>query len=140
MTISENIKHIRKIHKLNQEEFGARLGTVKSVISAYEIGKRTPNLEIVVKLSQEFDISVDDLLFTDLSKQSPKSKDPRMQKTAFEYAQDIENMKTSAEALEQAIGEDNLKLVLRVLTLRVKDLERVIKESDPELAKRHGIE
>ncbi len=53
---------LRKNSRMTQEELGARLGVVKSTIANYESGYRKPDDEILIKLSNIFDVTVDYLL------------------------------------------------------------------------------
>lgn len=56
------IKEYRKLAKLTQKELGKRIGVAESTISQYESGKRQPDYETLLKLSDYLGVSVDDLL------------------------------------------------------------------------------
>ena len=62
MSIGEKIKELRKREKLNQEEFGKKVGISKNAVWNYENGKREPSLEILTKISKAFDIPMIDIL------------------------------------------------------------------------------
>ena len=62
MSIGEKIKELRKSEKLNQEEFGKKVGISKNAVWNYENGKREPSLEILTKISNAFDMSLLEIL------------------------------------------------------------------------------
>ncbi len=62
MSIGEKIKELRKSEKLNQEEFGKKVGISKNAVWNYENGKREPSLEILTKISKAFDMSLLEIL------------------------------------------------------------------------------
>jgi len=70
-TLGEKIKSIRKLNKLNQNEFSSLIGISQGTLSELEQDKYRPSLETVMALKVKFDINVDWLLFeevTDLRK------------------------------------------------------------------------
>ena len=56
------LKEIRKKKKLNQLKVAFDLSISREAISYYENGKRSPNLELLVKLSEYFNVSIDYLI------------------------------------------------------------------------------
>ncbi len=56
------LREIRKKAGLTMKELGLRVGCSESAISQYETGKRQPDYETLLKLSDYFGVSVDDLL------------------------------------------------------------------------------
>ena len=60
--LSEKLKALRKRDNLTQEELAFELGVTKSVISAYERGKRMPSYDILIHLASMYDVSIDYLL------------------------------------------------------------------------------
>lgn len=61
-TLSYNIKYLRKIKKISQEELASRLGIKRSNIAAYESKNVEPRLRIILELAKLFDISVKSLI------------------------------------------------------------------------------
>ena len=59
---AENIKNLRKSRNLTQSELANRLGVNKSIISAYENQQRLPSIDMLIKLSLEFNVSMEYLL------------------------------------------------------------------------------
>ena len=61
----DRLRRLRKERKLTQKELAGRIGVKNSVISFYEVGDRTPSLEVLVKLSKALHVSTDVLLGLD---------------------------------------------------------------------------
>ena len=60
--IAENIRFFRKQAGLTQEELAARFGSRKTLISNYELGRNTPDIETLWELADIFDITIDELV------------------------------------------------------------------------------
>lgn len=69
--ISFNIRHLRELKKLSQERLADELNITRARLGAYEEGRNEPPLEILLRLSDYFHISVDALLRGDLRKTDP---------------------------------------------------------------------
>ena len=63
----DRLRRLRKERKLTQKELACLIGVKNSVISFYEVGDRTPSLEVLVKLSKALHVSTDVLLGLDKS-------------------------------------------------------------------------
>ena len=57
------LKEIRKQKKYSQLKVAMDLSISREVISHYENGKRSPDVEMLVKFSQYFQVSIDYLIF-----------------------------------------------------------------------------
>ena len=62
MDIGKQISNIRKERKLTQEEFGRLFHVTRQTVSNWENRRSFPDLQILVEISNEFDISLDTLL------------------------------------------------------------------------------
>ena len=62
MDIANQILNIRKEQKLTQEEFGRLFYVTRQTVSNWENGKSYPDLQILVDISNRFEISLDLLL------------------------------------------------------------------------------
>lgn len=58
----ERLRKLRKERNLTQRGLASLIGVKNSVISFYEVGDRTPSLEVLIKLSKALHISTDVLL------------------------------------------------------------------------------
>ena len=65
MNIGNQILNIRKENQLTQEEFGRLFHVTRQTVSNWENGKSYPDLQILVSMSNQFDISLDTLLKED---------------------------------------------------------------------------
>ena len=66
MNIGNQISTIRKEQGLTQEQFGSLFHVTRQTVSNWENGKSYPELQILVSISNQFDISLDTLLKEDL--------------------------------------------------------------------------
>lgn len=69
--IAKNIRILRDLKKLSQEQLAAELSINRSRLGAYEEGRNEPPIDMLVRLSTFFQISIDALVRGDLSKTSP---------------------------------------------------------------------
>ena len=58
----ENMRHLRKKKGMTMKELGELVGVAEITISAYETGKREPSLEILCKIADVLDVSLDMLV------------------------------------------------------------------------------
>lgn len=65
LKIAENIKFYRQGMKLTQEGLASLLNGKKSLVSNYENGYSTPDINTLVKLADIFDITLDELVGRD---------------------------------------------------------------------------
>ena len=61
MNIGNQILNIRKENQLKQEEFGKLFHVTRQTVSNWENGKRYPELQILVSISDQFCVSLDTL-------------------------------------------------------------------------------
>ena len=59
--MKNNIKELRKNRKLRQEDLAEKLGVTRQTIIAIENDKYDPTLELAMKISKFFGISVNDI-------------------------------------------------------------------------------
>lgn len=60
--LSENIKNLRKLKGLSQEELAARLNVVRQTVSKWEKGLSVPDADMLVSLAEALDTKVSILL------------------------------------------------------------------------------
>jgi len=63
MTISDRIKQLRQEKRWTQEELANKMGIKQKQISAYERGVNSPSTDILIKLAEVFDVTLDYLAF-----------------------------------------------------------------------------
>ena len=62
MNVGKNIAKFRKEKNLTQEELAKKINVSSKTISSYENNKNLPNIETLILLSQELDVSINDIL------------------------------------------------------------------------------
>ena len=65
--LKENIKSLRKSKRLSQEELAIKLNVVRQTISKWEQGLSVPDAEMLIKISEVFEIPVSTLLGENIS-------------------------------------------------------------------------
>jgi transcriptional regulator with XRE-family HTH domain len=63
----KNLKYLRKLRGLTQEEFAVKLQIKRSLLGAYEEERAEPRIDVLELLSDTFKVTLDDLLRKDLS-------------------------------------------------------------------------
>jgi transcriptional regulator with XRE-family HTH domain len=64
--VSNNIKYLRRLNGLTQEQFARKIGIKRSLLGAYEESRANPNLVNLKNMASAFGVSVDNLLKNDL--------------------------------------------------------------------------
>ncbi|MFZ1749445.1 MAG: helix-turn-helix domain-containing protein [Saprospiraceae bacterium] len=65
--LGQNIKYLRNKSKLSQQELSEKLSVPRSSLSDYERGHTQVSIDILIKLSDIFDVRIDDLIKSNLS-------------------------------------------------------------------------
>ena len=52
MTVHQNLRDLRQISGLTQEEAASRVGLTRQAISGYESGRRQPDMDMLLKLAE----------------------------------------------------------------------------------------
>lgn len=104
------IKILRDELKMTQQELADKLGGAKSSVAMYENEERKPSLEILIKLSEIFDCSIDYILAkTDIRKN--EKQDPLgLAKIGFNmdnYTPPTDKQKEQIRDLLEIILKDN---------------------------------
>jgi len=60
--LSENLKKLRAQKHLTQTQLAKKLGVAISTIASYENQDRLPSIEMLIKLSYEFNVTIEYLL------------------------------------------------------------------------------
>ncbi|WP_435415328.1 helix-turn-helix domain-containing protein [Polaribacter aestuariivivens] len=70
ITLNENISYLIDKNRFNQEEFAEILSVSRAVVSSWINGKGNPKYDKLLLISEKFNVSVDNLLKKDLSKEN----------------------------------------------------------------------
>lgn len=63
MAISDRIRQLRQEKRWTQAELGEKVGVHQKQVSAYERGANVPSTEVLIKLAEVFNVSLDYLAF-----------------------------------------------------------------------------
>lgn len=66
MKLGEKILNLRKRRGLSQEQLGEKINVTRQTISNWELGETSPNPEQLKLISQELNVSIDELLDNDI--------------------------------------------------------------------------
>ena len=62
MTLGEHITTLRKRKSLSQAALGKQIGTSGDIIGRYERGVITPSIDVIIKMAEALDVSLDFLV------------------------------------------------------------------------------
>ena len=71
---SEKLRALRDARGLTQLQVANRIGVSKAMVSAYETASKAPSIEVLIRLSRLFGVSVDYLVGVDAPKMLDVSK------------------------------------------------------------------
>lgn len=124
-TLGCRLKSLRKNMQLTGEEFGAKMNVSKPTVSLWESDKRTPNAEMLQKIANFFDVSVDYLLIG------------KTNTTNDSYYYDTE----VAELAEQIKNDPELRILLDAKrNLSKQDMKAIINITKSLLQRERGDE
>lgn len=123
MHIHQNIKLLRKRRNLTQTQLGDILELKGSQVTRYEKGDSDPPVTKLIQLADLFEVSLQDLVLTDLSKEEPKF--PRPDKP---YG-----------SMDEETKEDAFHELNEELRKRIKIFEAFVTSVAPEEAKKWGL-
>ena len=63
MTISQNLKDLRRLSSLTQEQVAEKVGLTRQAISSYESGRTQPDLAMLEKLAAVYGVELTDVLY-----------------------------------------------------------------------------
>lgn len=61
--VGNNLRHLRRIHDLTQEELGNALGVTRHTIMALESRKYEPSIALALAVAQYFKVNVEEIFF-----------------------------------------------------------------------------
>ena len=62
MKFNEKLIKLRKEMRLSQEELGNKLNVARQTVSKWELGETTPEMDKLIKMSEIFNITLDELI------------------------------------------------------------------------------
>ena len=136
----ENLKNLRKYHKITLEDLADAINVSKSAISDYENEKFSPSLNICRKIADYFKTSIDILEFSEILEKNEQNK--LTLNNPESLPKQISEAKEYAEVLEKQKNELSLELRLQKqkveslnLQMRLQEQLKASKLSEIELLK-----
>ena len=109
--ISERLKSLREDADLSQKELAKALGVSPSTIGMYESGKRTPDSDMLTRICDFFNITVDYLLGRSNVKK-PLNIDPLFQGAGgSKFSEAVETIAAHLEEKDKEITPKKMKLL-----------------------------
>lgn len=66
MYLAQNLRYLREQKGLSQREFSEIFGLSSSAVTRWEQEQRKPDIEMIVRLSEYFDVTLDELVLKEL--------------------------------------------------------------------------
>ena len=60
-TLGDNLKELRRFHKMSQKTFALKMQTTQQRVSEWECNKVEPSLQSILKILKIFDITFEEL-------------------------------------------------------------------------------
>ena len=111
---AENIKFLRKLRKLSQDEIATITGITRATWHNYENGNTQPEIDTIIKIAKEFNVSVADLLETALDKKADQHLNLQQHDTISVVNED--------DTLQKNMKDEINLLILRQLNTLVSDV------------------
>lgn len=104
MSLSDNIKHLRKLNKMSQRDLGVVSNVTHVSIGHYESGNREPDSVILSAMSQRFGVTMDMLVNGDMVAMFPDHE------TYDAWLSDAEDRQERQEAALELLRESPYRL------------------------------
>lgn len=126
MTIlSENLKILRKKYNLTQLDVANQLGIGRTTYLSYEKGTNEPNINLLIKLSNLFSITIDELLSKNTCNIISQYSYPKLEtfdKNIFNKSILIENLKNKKIFLQNSLDEFSIEV-----PKKIKEIDEILK-------------
>lgn len=129
MNFFSNLKKIRKLRNVTQEQMSLHLGVKPNTISNYENGISTPDFQILEKIINFLDISADILLFGDVEELSQINTTKNAKNISQKLSQSVSQTTPITTPNEQNLAIENAYLKGKVDALKemVENLQQKTK-------------
>jgi transcriptional regulator with XRE-family HTH domain len=111
--IGQRIKELRKEHNLTQQQFAALLNLNDSTISLYENGKREPEFPTLMKIADNFNVTVDWLLGRTDNKSIAIVENEYVPKDLLNVG--VDYLKLAKEMCEKKIPPEDIRKIIAAI-------------------------
>lgn len=148
-TLGEKIKDLRIKKGLTQPEMGKILNIGKSTISQYENNKNTPDAEMLKRIADLFNVSIDYLLGRDNAIENSKNdtytapltpKDERDIEKAIAKLKEDWSSQPGLMLSGQAVSEEALEAIFESLASGIKYAKMINKKYTPKKYRKNETE
>jgi len=102
--LGQRLKKLREVQKLTQKNLAKMLGVGTSTVAMWETGDRHPDHEMLLKIADLFDVSVDSLLGRYVFEEKVDYYSDRIK-----YMSELEKMREKVvKSFDQALDEGNI--------------------------------
>ena len=101
--VMERLKQLRISNKLYQKDVAEKIGVDRSTYVKYENGQSEPNFEILKRLADLFNVSIDYLLGHDDKKKEPAKVD------------ELDEMRSKLLKIYNSASEEEKKVIFRIV-------------------------
>ncbi|MEG1482870.1 MAG: helix-turn-helix transcriptional regulator [Cetobacterium sp.] len=101
--ISKNIKNLRVQNNLKQNDLAEKLGISRQALSNYENSTRVPDLFTIIRLAKVFNITIDQLIFSNLYESPCISQFDKIRSDIIHF---LKNKKIELEDINLSILND----------------------------------
>jgi transcriptional regulator with XRE-family HTH domain len=125
MRLAENLKILRRNEDISQEEISERFNVSRQTISKWENGQSQPSIEMLIDLANWFEVSIDDLVRGDMTKNKKvtyTNSDIPVAQGDFLHVSD-EKVDDEVDVVCPRIGLEGLHSYLSFKAAYEKDLE-----------------
>ena len=108
----KNIKKLRVLNSLSQQEFGKLFDLSRASIGSYEEERADPKIDALIKIAKHFKLNIHELLTSELYglekikdelKEEPQSQSPALPKSYLEDR--VENLEAKLEKIENLLNQ-----------------------------------
>ena len=143
MELGNNIKSLRIIKKMTQEELAELLGTTSKSVSRWEQSLTYPDISLLPLIANIFEVTVDELLGVESIKQDEYIKELRKQADQYAINNEYENeLKLWKEAYKKLPNNEEIQIYLisvmntiNIITNEIKHSSEIIKLAESILEK-----
>ena len=143
MDLGNNIKSLRTIKKMTQEELAELLGTTSKSVSRWEQSLTYPDISLLPLIANIFEVTVDELLGVESIKQDEYVKELKNQADKYAMNNDYESeLKLWKEAYKKLPNNEEVKICLisvmntiNIITNEIKYSSEIIKLAESILEK-----
>lgn len=72
MYFAQNLKHLRKQKGIKQEELAEAVGAKRSTVGNWETGSREPDISMLVRITEYFNVTLDELVIKNMGPLLPR--------------------------------------------------------------------